>query len=44
MSFARQITTDEERVYAWDAETATGTLAMMVVAGAIQIVEGIVRH
>ena len=42
---ARQVTTEVEyRVFAWDAETATGTVPMMVVAHALQVVEGIVRH
>jgi hypothetical protein len=31
-------------VFTWDAETAGGTVAMMVVAGSVRVVEGLVRH
>jgi len=31
-------------LFGWDAETATGTVAMMVVAGSVRIVEKVVRY
>jgi hypothetical protein len=43
--FARQVATDKgHHLFAWDAETAIGTVPMMVVAHAVEVVEGIVRH
>jgi hypothetical protein len=42
---ARQVATDEgHHLFAWNAETATGTVPMMVVAQAVQVVERIVHH
>jgi hypothetical protein len=38
--FARQAGSDGHRVFTWDAETSTGTVPMMVVAHAVQVVEG----
>ncbi|WP_109595960.1 hypothetical protein [Actinoplanes xinjiangensis] len=44
-AFARQVTNDEaHHLFAWDAETATGTVPMMIVAESVRIVEGLVRH
>ncbi|GAA2887589.1 hypothetical protein Acy02nite_82430 [Actinoplanes cyaneus] len=43
--FMRQVATeDEHHVYAWDAETATGIVPMMVVARSARIVEQVVHH
>ena len=43
--FARQVTVDEaHHLFTWDAETATGTVAMLVVAESVQIAEEVVRH
>ncbi|GAB7045571.1 hypothetical protein JCM9534A_06970 [Catenuloplanes indicus JCM 9534] len=42
IAFARQVTAAEtHHVFAWDAETAAGTVAMMVVAQSVQITEGV---
>lgn len=41
----RQVTTDEgHRLYTWDAETAIGTVSMMVVARSAAIMEKLVHH
>lgn len=45
IEFARQVSADgTHQVYAWDAETAAGTVAMMVVAQSVRITEEFVRH
>lgn len=43
--FARHVTTGEEHdLFTWDAETATGTVPMMVIARTVEVVERIVHH
>ncbi|MDI6100912.1 hypothetical protein QLQ12_20060 [Actinoplanes sp. NEAU-A12] len=43
--FARRVTTGAgHHLFTWDAETATGTVPMMVIAESVRIAEGIVRH
>ncbi|GAB7044532.1 MULTISPECIES: hypothetical protein [Catenuloplanes] len=43
--FARQVTADEtHHVFAWDAETAAGTVTMMVVAQSVRIAADFVRR
>ncbi|MEU8661618.1 hypothetical protein, partial [Actinoplanes philippinensis] len=43
--FLRQVTIGEgHRLYTWDAETATGTVSMMVVAQSVTIVKRLVPH
>jgi hypothetical protein len=43
--FARQVIADESyQVFVWDAETAAGTVPMMVIARDVQVVEGLVSH
>lgn len=45
IAFARKITIGEGyRMYTWDAETATGTGPMMVLAQSVLVVEKFVRH
>jgi hypothetical protein len=44
-TFARQIVSGEgHQVFVWDAETATGTVLMMIIAQAVQVPEGLVHH
>lgn len=43
--FARQVINDEGyELHAWDAETSTGTVPMVIVSQSVRIVEGHVRH
>jgi len=43
--FARQVTADDGyQVFAWDAETAAGTVPMMVIARSVRVIEGLVSH
>lgn len=42
--FARQVIDTGHHLFAWDAETASGTVPMMIIAGQVQVTEGIVRH
>jgi hypothetical protein len=45
LEFMSQVTTgDSHRLYTWDAETATGTVGMMVVAQGAAIMEKLVHH
>jgi hypothetical protein len=38
------INDDGYHVFIWDAETASGTVAMMVVAGEVRVDEALIRH
>lgn len=42
--FARRVIDAGHHLFAWDAETASGTVPMMIIAGDVQVAEGIVRH
>jgi hypothetical protein len=43
---AQQVVSSDDgyHVFTWDAETATGTVAMMVITRAVDIVERLVHH
>lgn len=42
--FARRVTSTGHRLFVWDAETDAETVPMMVIAQAVRVVEGHVRH
>lgn len=44
-AFGRMVINDDGyHVFTWDAETASGTVAMMVVAGEVRVDEALIRH
>ena len=43
--FAREVISDAGyELYAWDAETSTRTVPMMIIAQSVRIVEGLTHH
>nr|BFE60781.1 hypothetical protein GCM10020063_053070 [Dactylosporangium thailandense] len=44
-AFARAVINDDSyQVFTWDAETASGTVAMMIVAGEVRVDEALIQH